>query len=449
MGKVTSRLRLARSRARQRRATARRRWKNMSLRTAFVWYVLIAAVLATFACAVIINLLDEYRVSLYFKYQNKAQEIPIPEGGYHRLYVSTSGSEVYIVYGPDDEIVQRGEIAYGEGNVEIGIGDDSDSYSLFITPEYSSADRFWNRACAVLQAAAIPICYLGALILCAVLFWRWRLRGPIVELDRASSRIASNDLGFTLVAQRSDELGRLTESFEAMRASLDANSREMWAQMEERRRLNAAFAHDLRTPLTVLKGHADMLAESLPKGGVTREEAEEEIRVMRSHIARLENYVDAMARLQRLEDTEIHRDWVDAQAFASSLGDSAKIICAGKNVNVVTNNLSPQLHIDTEAVMQVCDNILSNASRYAKTRVTLSLWCEEAVLAVSVSDDGPGFAADALSKAANPFYKGRDSGPGHLGLGLNICDILCRRHDGNLAFANSGTGARITARFGM
>ena len=99
----------------------------MSLRTAFVWYVLIAAVLATFACAVIINLLDEYRVSLYFKYQNQAQEIPIPEGGYHRLYVSTSGSEVYIVYGPDDEIVQRGEIAYGEGNVEIGIGDDSDS----------------------------------------------------------------------------------------------------------------------------------------------------------------------------------------------------------------------------------------------------------------------------------------------------------------------------------
>lgn len=149
---------------------------------------------------------------------------------------------MYLVYGPDDEIVQRGEIAYGEGTIEIGIGEDSDSYSLFITPEYSNADRFWNRACAVLQAAAIPICYLGALILCAVLFWRWRLRGPIVALDRASSRIAANDLGFTLEAQRSDELGRLTESFEAMRASLDANSREMWAQMEERRRLNAAFA---------------------------------------------------------------------------------------------------------------------------------------------------------------------------------------------------------------
>ena len=118
-------------------------------------------------------------------------------------------------------------------------------------------------------------------------------------------------------------------------------------------------------------------------------------------------------------------------------------------MNLVTDHLSPQLHIDAEAVMQVCDNILSNTARYAEARVTLSLWCEENVFVVSVADDGPGFAADVLAKATNPFYKGRDSGPGHLGLGLNICDILCRRHDGNLTVENSGLGARITARFGM
>ena len=421
----------------------------MSLRTAFVWYVLIAAVLATAVCSVTINLLDQYRVSLYFKYQEQAQEIPVPEGGRHDTYVTTEGGEVYIIYDADGNIVDRGLIPYGEGRIEIGIGDGVEYYSLFITPEYSSTDMFWNRAVAVLQVAALPVCYLGALIICAVLFWRWRLRGPIVELDRASSRIASNDLDFKLEALRDDELGRLTESFETMRASLDANSREMWAQMEERRRLNAAFAHDLRTPLTVLRGHTDILAESIPAGGVTREEAAEEIRVMRSHIARLENYVDAMGRLQRLEDTEIHRDWVDAAQLAAGLGDSAKIICAGKLVKVITNDLDARLHVDFEVVMQVCDNILSNASRYARQRVTLSLWCEGGTLAVSVSDDGKGFAAEALAKASNPFYKGRDSGPGHLGLGLNICDILCRRHDGSLTFANSGMGARVTARFGM
>lgn len=448
MGEVRKRLRLARERARHRRVRARRRWRDMSLRTAFVWYVLIAAVLATLVCAVTINLLDEYRLGIYFKYREMSEQVLIPDGGSYDVYVNTNAERVYIVYDSDHQIVERGSVSYEEGSVEVGLGDDG-RYSLFITPEYSSTDRLWDRLCSVLQAASLPICYLGALIICAVLFWRWRLREPIVELDRASARIADNDLDFKLVSRRHDELGRLIDSFETMRASLDANSREMWAQMEERRRLNAAFAHDLRTPLTVLKGHADILAESIPAGGVTPEEAEREIAVMRSHISRLENYVDAMARLQRLEDTEIHREWLDATSFAASLGDSADIICAGKDVSTVTNSLGAQIHIDPETVMQVCDNILSNAARYAKSRVTLSLWCEGTVLAVSVADDGPGFSPEALTKAASPFYKGRESGANHLGLGLNICDILCRRHDGSLEITNSGMGARVTARFGM
>ena len=449
MGKIAKRLSLALDRARERRARARRRWRNMSLRTAFIWYVLIAAVLSTIVCSVTINLLDEYRVNLLFKYKAEAQEIPVPEGGHHSLYVSTAGSQVYIVYGPGNEIIERGEVAYGDGDVQIGIGDDG-QYSLFIWPEYSSADRFWDRFTTVLQAASLPICYLGGLILCAVAFWRRRLRGPIVELERASERIARSDLAFGLEPQRADELGRLTESFETMRSSLESSLRELWEQMEERRRLNAAFAHDLRTPLTVLKGHADMLCESLPAGAVSREEAADELAVMRSHITRLENYVDAMGRLQRLEDAEIHRESVPARAFAEDTADSARIICAGLETSMDTEKLGETLYIDAEAVMQVLENILSNASRYAKSRVWIELASNGEGFSASVSDDGPGFAAEALAKAANPFYKGRESTGEHLGLGLNICDILTRRHGGSLTVSNRpGGGAVVTARFGM
>lgn len=419
----------------------------MSLRTAFIWYVLIAAVLATIVCSVTINLLDGYRVNLLFKYKAEAQEIPVPEGGHHSLYVSTTGSQVYIVYGPGNEIIERGEVAYGDGDVQIGIGDDG-QYSLFIWPEYSSADRFWDRFTTVLQAASLPICYLGGLILCAVTFWRRRLRGPIVELERASARITQNDLSFKLEPRRSDELGKLTESFETMRSSLETGWRDLWAQMEERRRLNAAFAHDLRTPLTVLKGHADMLSESIPAGTVTRSEAAEELRVMRSHIARLENYVDAMGRLQRLEDTEIHRENTDAPSFAEGISDSAQIICAGLECSLDVRALSGTLKIDAEVVMQVLENILSNASRYAKSRILITLEANDSCFTASVSDDGPGFTAEALAKAANPFYKGRESGGNHLGLGLNICDILCRRHGGSLTLSNAPSGgAVVTVRF--
>ena len=448
MGKIKSRIDLARSRARQRRATARRRWHNMSLRTAFVWYVLIAAVIATVVCSVLINALDEYRVGLYYKYQDQARQISVPEDGRHSVYVTTDGSEAYIIYDGDDNIVDRGEVPYGEGHIEIGIGGDGAYYSLYIVPEYSSSDQFMNRMLAVLQVAALPVCYLGALIICAVLFWRWRLRGPIVQLDRASARIADNDLDFSLEAPREDELGRLIESFETMRASLDANSREMWARMDERRKINAAFAHDLRTPLTVLKGRAAMLAEELPSGELGGEEAAAEVRVMQKHISRLEKYVDAMARLQRFEDVEPRRADTDVPALGAELEDTARIICSGREVALESAG-EPCVSVDTEIVLQVCENILSNASRYARERVGLSLLAGGGMLTVSVEDDGPGFAPEALARASAPFYKGRESGPEHLGLGLNICDILCRRHGGSLTIANTGHGARVTARFGQ
>ena len=85
------------------------------------------------------------------------------------------------------------------------------------------------------------------------------MKKPIEVLNAASQKIAENDLGFTVEVPCGNELGRLCGSFEKMRAALLELNREHWAQMEERRRLNAAFAHDLRTPLTVLRGRATLL----------------------------------------------------------------------------------------------------------------------------------------------------------------------------------------------
>ena len=420
----------------------------MSLRTAFIWYVLIAAVLATAACMLFVKLLDEPRIALYRKYAELAEEVEIPEGGSYRNYVTTDGSEAYIIFNSEGEAVGGGEVPYGEGKIEIGLVDGR--FSLFIRPAYSQRDLWLSRFLGIMQVASLPICYLGGLLLCALAFWRRRLRGPIVELERASARIAQNDLAFRLEPRRDDELGRLTESFETMRSSLETGWRDLWAQMEERRRLNAAFAHDLRTPLTVLKGHADMLCESVPAGTVTPAEAAEELAVMRSHITRLENYVDAMARMQRLEDAEIHRESVPARAFAADAADSARIICTGLTASLDAPDLPDTLNIDAEIVMQVLENILSNASRYAKSRVELSLSANGESFTAAVRDDGPGFSAEALAKAANPFYKGRESTGEHLGLGLNICDILTRRHGGSLTLSNHpGGGAVVTARFGM
>jgi signal transduction histidine kinase len=372
-------------------AGRRHRLRDAPLRVSFVLYMVVTAVAATVVCAVAINWMDEVRIELYNKYSALAEEIP----------------------------------GAGDGHME-----------------YSPEDEALDNVLRALQALAIPLSYLGAIVLCAVIFYRRKLKRPIELLDAASQKIAENDLDFTVETPCGNELGRLCASFEKMRAALLMLNREHWAQMEERRRLNAAFAHDLRTPLTVLRGRACLLGAGLPPDS----EAAADVRVMQTHIERLVRYADAMSSLQRMEDLEVRRVRVPLGELAAALRETAEILLAGRGVELVCGE--GEADVDSEVVMQVCGNILSNSARYARARVEIELRAGAEGLSVSVTDDGGGFTKEGLEKAPAPFYKGEGSGSGHLGLGLNICDILCRRHNGRLCIENVPNGARVTAVFG-
>ena len=114
----------------------------------------------------------------------------------------------------------------------------------------------------VLPSITTPLYSALCILAAALLFYRNKLKRPLAELLCASEKISHKDLNFTVSSNSNDELGQLCVSFETMRAALAHNFSEMWWQMEERKQLNAAFAHDLRTPLTVLKGYNEMLQVS-------------------------------------------------------------------------------------------------------------------------------------------------------------------------------------------
>ncbi len=432
----------------------REHYRDISISTAFMLYVVVAAVISTALCSISLNFFNNKQNEMALKYRDMAQEYFVPTGG--RYSVKNSETEAtYVIFDATGTILDSFTASYYDTNVSFsGIKTDEDSRSdsiealtILVMPNYSAKDTIISRTMSIAEALCIPLFYLSALVICASSFYRRKLKEPIETLDAASERIAENDLDFTIEAKTQNELGRLCSSFEKMRGALVENNSEMWRQMEERRRLNAAFSHDLRTPLTVLKGHASMLASSLPDGKATRAEAAEEIRVMQTHIARMENYVDAMTRLQRLEDAEIHRRAVDLSFFCSALHDSAQIICGDKAVKLSVSGSEKSANIDPDIVMQVCENMLSNSSRHAASSVYVTVFSDKETFSVTVEDDGPGFSIEALDKATSPFYKGREEGPAHLGLGLNICNILTHRHGGSLHVGNSKLGATVTAKF--
>lgn len=138
---------------------------------------------------------------------------------------------------------------------------------------------------------AAPIYFSLCIIAAMLLFYRNNLKKPFEELWGASEKIANNDLNIFIDYEREDELGQICTAFKMMRTTLEDNFSKMWRQIEERKELNAAFAHDLRTPLTVLKGYSDMLQDS--DNPQTRRIAV----TMSKNIFRMERYVSSMSTL--------------------------------------------------------------------------------------------------------------------------------------------------------
>ncbi len=294
-----------------------------------------------------------------------------------------------------------------------------------------------------LPLVATPVYSALCILTAAFLFYRNRLRKPLAELKRASEKISVSDLNFSLSYDRKDELGELCASFETMRSQLADSFSGMWRQMEERRRLNAAFAHDLRTPLTVLKGYDELLQAG--EDSQVRSVAV----TMGKHIARMERYVDSMSQLQRLEDRQPEYQRISLSELLTQIEENTNIICRENDKKICLRNqaVSGHFRLDGMFLSQVCGNLVANAARYADTQVTLILEERDGGLALTVADDGPGLDGKMLREAWNPYVTGEERREEHFGLGLYICRLLSERHGGWLKVENGVSGAKVTAFF--
>lgn len=312
-----------------------------------------------------------------------------------------------------------------------------------VSVTFSEKDERTIALLELLPVIATPIYSALCIIAAVLLFYKNKLRKPLIELRAASEKISNNDLGFSIEYDSKDELGQLCNSFEIMRATLANNFSEMWRQVEDRKQLNAAFAHDLRTPLTVLKGYNEMLQTSECKQ--TREIAA----TMGKHLSRMEAYVSSMSNLRRLEDTQPEYETISLQPFLSSLRESAQIVCTqnGKTLYLQNETIACEICIDRSFVAQVCNNLLSNAVRYALTSITLSFSLQDNGLRLCVSDNGKGFDKNTVYKVTNPYFTEEADRAEHFGLGLYICKLLCEHHGGYLKIDSVSSGAKVSAFF--
>ena len=284
-----------------------------------------------------------------------------------------------------------------------------------------------------------------------VIFYFGKLKKPIKLLINASENISDDNLDFVIDYGGKDELGQLCSSFEKMRLSLQDNNRTMWRMIEERRKLNKAFSHELRTPLTVMRGNVELLEKVYMSSDVSEEKKAAILSTVSKNIERIESYVYSMGTMSKLEDQPIQIKCTCVNDLSNQLGKSLEMLCQENGLEShfeITAEVE-NVNVDANIIMQVFENIVSNAVRYAEKSITVSCSVSEDYLTISVSDDGTGFSEEELKTASAPYYTGNQNDSElHFGLGLYLCKILCEKHKGALKLTNNdGAGACVVASF--
>ncbi|MBK8900520.1 MAG: HAMP domain-containing protein [Anaerolineaceae bacterium] len=265
------------------------------------------------------------------------------------------------------------------------------------------------------------------------------LTRPLQEITQATQAVAQGNLAQQVPVRSDDELGTLATSFNQMSADL-AKSRDL------RRQLTADIAHDLRTPLSLILGHAEALSDGvLPPTPETFDVIHDEAR-------RLNRLVEDLRLLSLAEAGELPlavrpvppQSLLERAVVAHTPAAQQKQI----DLALTTPPTLPDVLADPDRLAQVLDNLVGNALRYTPENGRIHLTARQNGTAVQlrVQDSGPGMAAAELVHVFDRFYRGdrsRQRHEGGSGLGLAIAKSLVEGHNGRI-WAESAPGQGAT-----
>lgn len=293
----------------------------------------------------------------------------------------------------------------------------------------------------------LPVVYIvGGIGIATMVYYKRKLRVPIAQLQNGIKRIQENDLDFCIEYNGSDELGQLCDSMEKMRKELRQNNKALWEALEQRKILNASMAHDLRTPITVLKGYLDYLEDGIPQDKLTEDKLLDTVLSMQGAVIRLEQYAECVRNIEKIESIEIKMQPENVKLLIKEIESNISQLTGEKEIFFSDGISFNEVNIDKSVLFRILENLLQNALRYAEKQINISISQNDKFLILTVKDDGKGFTETDLKKADTMFYS-KDRGKEHFGIGLGICKILCEKHGGRLFITNNKEkGACVIAK---
>lgn len=299
---------------------------------------------------------------------------------------------------------------------------------------------------AVLLGAVVAL----VIALTVAFFLSKSMTSPIREMKEIAQRLAEGDFSRKVRIKSKDELGELARSLNTMAGELQAKMENLERMDRVRTDFVANISHELKTPLTLIKGYIETLED---RAITDTERAGRFILIIKDHTNRLSNIIDDLLSLSELE---LSRDSIEKSEFDLknlmddiTLGFGHALAAKQQNLTIEPQGQNFKIKADRDKIEQVFVNLIDNAIKYTEDggRIRVCLVQQNGEVVVTVEDNGIGIPREDLDRVFERFYrvdKARSRQLGGTGLGLGIAKHIVLAHKGEIRIeSDTGKGTKV------
>lgn len=416
-----------------------------------------------------VQLLNRYTRKNYEKLEQQAAQAP--EVFLDSRYLEQVNHELtekysYLIVRKDEEIIYRGSEStmlnaenlpdYGEDEMDAVSGTyvDGDEQVLIKQIDFTFSDGSKGSVFIVttayemlpeVESLILDACVSIFLILLftAAMLIIWIYQGiirPIKKLEVATVNIQQGNLDFTLEAEGNDEISELCASFEEMRKRLKESAEQQMASEQESKVLISNIAHDLKTPITTVKGYSEGLLDGVAD---TPEKREKYLRTINNKANEMDALLNELTLYAKIDTNRIPYNFskLNVAEYFNDCIEELGMELESKNVgltyfNYVDNDV--QIIADPEQLRRVINNIVGNSVKYSdKKQGLINIRIKDVgdFIQIEIEDNGRGIAAKDLPYIFERFYRAdasRNSATGGSGIGLSIVKKIVEDHGGKI-----------------
>lgn len=276
---------------------------------------------------------------------------------------------------------------------------------------------------------------------------------PLKKLSKGANEIANGNLDYKIDYDSTNELGITVVSFNRMSQRLKQSLNEQKLIEQSRKEMIAGLAHDLRTPLTSVKGYLEGLKDGIAK---TPEMQSRYLDTIYSSTKDMEKLIDELLTISRLElgKIELNTEIINFNAVLNDCAEEIRLTLEKEGFDFEFNNScdeSVMINLDTDRFSRVVANIISNSLKYKsperKGKITIEAQSYQKSVIISIGDNGIGLKPADTSKIFDTFYradKARSNVSDGSGIGLAVCKQIVELHGGKIwATGNENEGLKI------